>query len=172
MHPLADRLEPGERRVSLVHVDDPGEDANGGKRPQPSDPQQDFLANPGPLISSIQPRREAAVFLAVLWHVRIEQEQGDTPHRNAPNAGKDGSLAGVDLDQDCVSRPIDRRHQGKLGGVEIGIRLLLPTGLVEGLVEVTLAVEQSTGDQRNPQVRGTLKMVPRQHAETSRVDGQ
>ena len=56
--------------------------------------------------------------------------------------------------------------------IVVFVRLLLPARLVEILPEIALLIEQADTDQGNPEVARGLQVVPRQHAESARKDGQ
>ena len=170
VHPLADRLEAGKRRVPLVHVDDTGMNPERRQCPHTANAQDDLLPDAGPLVTPIEARGEAAVFVAVLRDVRIEQEQPDAAHVHQPDPGEEWTTAGVDLHQHLGSLRGAGGDHGEPGGVEVVVRLLLPAVRVEGLGEVPLAVKQPDTHQRDTQVGGALEVIARQDPQPPRVD--
>ena len=78
-HALADDFQPGEGRVPLVHVDHAGLDSHRREGPHAADAQNDFLADAGPLVASVQTAGQMAVFVAVFGYVGVEQVQGMRP---------------------------------------------------------------------------------------------
>src|SRR4026207_2137944 len=88
----------------------------------------------------------------VLRDVGIEEKQRHAPDLGAPDV-RDGRLAelGNRHLQRCAGIAAPQR-QWQVVEVVVLVRLLLPAGFVEILAEVSLLVEQTDADQRQPEI--------------------
>ena len=104
---------------------------------------------------------------------RVEQQQRHAPDRGLPDARHEPLVAGHgDLDEHLLARRVDQQLQRQALGVEHRVGLQLPAVQRQRLPEVARPVQQPDADQREPEVRGRLEVVAREHAEAARVVGQ
>ena len=61
LHPLAPELERGEGAVAFVQVVDAGRVAERPQRPRAADAEHQLLADAGPLVAAVEPRRQLAI---------------------------------------------------------------------------------------------------------------
>ena len=96
LHPLPRELERGERAVTFVQVGDARRVAERPQRPRAADAEQQLLADAGPLVAAVEPRRQLAILGRVAFDVRVEQQQRAAAHRHRPDARRDRAGAGLD----------------------------------------------------------------------------
>ena len=172
-HQTADVLQAQERRVALVHMVDGRLDAHSLQRAITADAQQDFLADAEVLIAAVQLVRDVAILRArVLRDVGIEQIERRAPHVGPPDARVDRAAGEIDADREWRAVRRADRVQGEIIEVIVLVRLLLPSGLIEVLAEVTLLVEQAHADQGNAQVAGGLDVIAGEDAQPTGEDGE
>ena len=172
---LAGKLERQERRMAFVHVQDVGlgiRRQDGPQRAQTTDAEHDLLANAGVLIAAVQVAGDPAVVLAVVGQIGVQQIQRHAPNRGHPDAGEHGAARERDLDDHWCARRIQDRAYGERVGVEPIVGFALVASIVDDLAEVSVAVQQPDGDQRQAQVTGCLEVVASQHTQPARVNRQ
>ena len=172
LHPLPRELERREGAVAFVQVGDAGRVAERPQRPRAADAEQQLLADAGPLVAAVEPRRQLAVLGRVAFDIRVEQEQRAAPHRHGPYARRDRAGAGLDADGDGAAVLRRRRTDRQRRGVDVEVLLLLAHLVVEALPEVALVVVEADADQRDAEVGGRLDVIAGQDAEAARVDRQ
>ena len=170
LHPLADRLQRGKGAVAFVEVIDARRDAQGRQGADAAHARHELLPDADAVVAAVQPSGELAVLGAVAGHVAIEQVQLHPPHAHQPDFGQQTSRAGVDLHGDRLAFAVPSGLHRQVLDLGVQVFFLLIALLVEVLLEITLIVEQSAGDQRNAQGTGTLDVVAGQHAQTAGVN--
>src|SRR4029079_16878913 len=117
-----------------------------------TDPQQQFLTDPRPMIAAIQPRGELAILGTVTVDVRVEQQQRVASDRDLPDTRHDWAFARFDLDDQRFTIAKRRLNREQLA-VDVEIVLVLPPLVIEPLAEISLVVIEADPDQRNAEVR-------------------
>ncbi len=172
VHEHPDPLEAQEGRMPLVHVTDHRPEPHRVERAQAPDPEHDLLADPVLLIATVELVRDVLQVGGILGEVRVEEEEGEPAHLNAPDLHEEGAAGEEELDaQGPAVRGRDHVH-GEVVEVVRGVRLLLPAVAGEVLAEVALLVEQPDPHEGNAQVAGALQVVAGENPEAARVDGQ
>ena len=171
LHAVSNRFQNGEAAVPFVQVQNAGCDAHGSEGAEASDAQQQFLADPDARISSIQTRGKFTVLGMIAFDVGVEQKQIAASDLHAPDFRADGSAAGFHLNGYRLAVRSDGSFHGQLIDIGLDIFFLLPAGAIEALAEVSLAIKQSHGHQRNTQIGRALDVIAGQHAEAAGVFG-
>ena len=99
LHPPSHQLQHGKRAVSLVEVHHARRDAERRERLHAADAEQQLLPDAHALVTAVQPRRQLAVFRAVAFDVRVEQQERVAAHGDPPHARDDAPGPRLDLDQ-------------------------------------------------------------------------
>ncbi len=84
---FANSLEDRERAVSFVQVENRWTDSQRSQGAKTADAKQDFLANPGQLVASVQCRRQLAERRGVAWKIGIEEQKPRSPDVRQPHTG-------------------------------------------------------------------------------------
>ena len=102
--------------------------------------------------ATVKPRGDIAEFRRVFGDIGIQQDQGDTAHFQIPNPGV--QLAFREHQADFYQLP--RRRAGPFHGqvldFPVWVQLLLPSIVVQALLEITLEIEKSDRHQRHRQI--------------------
>ena len=158
--------------MAFVHVEHGRGDTDGAQRPQAADPEQEFLADASLAIATVQRRRDLAKLRGVALDVGVQEVEGDSTDLCAPDRRAYGRSGHCDLDVELravrAELPVDRH----VGPIIRRVALLLPPVHVEGLAEVSVAVQQSDADERQAQVGCRLEVIPRQDAKSAGIDGK
>ncbi len=168
----ADHLQRRECAVPLVEVHHRGGDLQRVQGPQPADAQEQLLADAGPGIAAVEPRRQRPVRVAVLRHVGVQQEERRAADLHPPDSRVQHAAGGLHRDQERL--PVGAGHALDRQQLDVGVEvlLLLPAVGIERLAEIALRVQQADADQRDSQVAGALEMIAGQHPQAARVDRQ
>ena len=161
--PFADAFEPEETGVALVGVEHLRIDAESTKGAHTTDAEDDLLAKPVLLVSSVQPIGHRDRLGRVGRHVGVEQVQRDPPGVDAPHPNRDVDTGEVDVHLDT------RRLDAECVGIDALVALALPPVAVELLVEVALGVQQPDADEGHAEIGTRLEVIAREHAESPRV---
>src|SRR3569832_1913881 len=172
LHVLAYALENLECGVAFVDVPDGRLEAERAQRAYAADAEHDLLLDARVDVAAVQLIGDGAVDVVVLRHVAVEQIKADVaglrlPHLEQHKPNNDGDKH-VQLLTVAVVRGLHRQL------IEIGGRVVgdLFAVAVEGLREITLAIEHAHGDERNAEVARRLAVIAREDAEAAGVDGQ
>ena len=95
---LSESLQGEEGRMAFVGMPDYRSQSQGTECPHTADSEQDLLAEAEFLVSAVQSRGKGAVARRIVWHVGVEQVQGDPPHTNLPDQGRHGPAPHFYLD--------------------------------------------------------------------------
>ncbi len=161
-----DALQAEEPGVALVGVEDLRRLAHRLQGPDPSDAEQDLLAQAVLGVAAVEPVGDAAALGVVLLDIGVEQVQPDAAHLGSPHPGHEGLALQLDADPGTVDGA--HRH-GE--GIEAGVALLLPPIAVQRLAEVAVAVEQAHSHERDAEVAGRLEVIAGEHSEAAGVLG-
>ena len=64
---------------------------------------------------------------------------------------------------DLLALLVEDRFEGKVSRVELGVVFGLPVLMVDGLLEVTFAVEEADADEPEPEIAGRKLLEMSQH---------
>src|SRR5215208_4090433 len=92
--------------------------------------------------TAVQPVGDLSVGSVVLLDVGVQQQQRYPAHLSQPDLGQKGTTG-----------------QRQRIGVEQRVALLLPSGPIERLPKVALAVQQTDADDRDAQIARRLEMI-------------
>jgi hypothetical protein len=172
LDPFAGTLEDGERTVPLVEVQQLGTHPERPERPEAADPEQHLLPDARHLVAAVEPGCQPAEVRAVGFHLGVEQQQQGPAHTGNPDARVERRASARHLDRDrSIVRP-DRPPQRQVLHVGQPVLFLLPAAFVEPLPEVAAGVEQPDADDRQPEVRSALEVVPGEHSEPPGIKGE
>jgi hypothetical protein len=168
----ARELQRGQRSVAFVEVHDAWLDAHRAQRAHAADAQQRVLGQAQVAPAGVQARGDPASDLAVLGPVGVQEIERHAAHVHAPDLRDDVLVTHRDDDgQRLAVLAGDQRRRLTLGiGLHPG--LVLPSGGVDALAEVTLVVEQPDRDERQRAIGGLLEDVAGQRAQAAGVDRQ
>ena len=169
---LARPLQQGEGGVPLVEVQHRGLDAHHPERPVAADAEQDLLLDPHLLVAAVEAGGQRLVLGRVGVVAGVEQQEPAAPDVHPPDAQEDVAPGELDAEAHRLAVRPEHRLGGQLGAGDRLVEVLLPAVLVDQLMDVPLVVEQPDADDRRAQVAHALQVVPRQHPEAARVDGQ
>ena len=169
-HAVADEFERSKRAVAFVEMRDRRRDAQHSQRAHAADAEQEFLANPHPVVAAIEAGGELPILRTVALDVGIEQQQRVASHRQLPHARRDGGRARVDGHDHRRARRVGRRLHGQQAPIDIDVVFLLVALVVEPLPEVRLVVVEPDAHQRDAEIGGALDVIARQDAQAARVD--
>jgi len=171
-HQVADALQPEERAVALVHVEDAGPELERQQRADAADAEHRLLADAHLRVAAVQLVGHVLQVRRVFRDVGVEQHERDAPDLRAPGTDDDGPSCEFHLhaQRRAVGR-VARAHRHD-GEVVDGIPFLLPSLLGEVLAKVALLVEQPDADEGDAEFTRRLEVVAGEDAEAARVDGQ
>ena len=160
LHERSGTLDREERRVALVDVEDARVDPERGERTHAADAEQELLADPVLAVAGIERVGE---------QVHVEEIQRDGRRTAgadvvAPYRGGHGLAGELDLDIDGLAHEPERLRVERL----VGLRLAALGR--EALGEVAAAIEEPDADERDPELRGGLQVVAREHPKPAGVD--
>jgi hypothetical protein len=126
-----------------------------------------LLAQPIPLIASVERIRQGAIFGSIFWEIGIEQINGDTVSTNAlygvfpsPNYNR----AMFDLNRDTAIHGLNHVLRIPVLGF-----LGLASKRIQMLTEITLAIHKSDSDERSADISSRAERIPGQHAQAAAV---
>jgi len=169
LHHLHDALQGEEGGVALVHMADQRPQAHRIQGAQPADAHQDFLADAGAAVAAVQPVGQVAVFLDVLRHVGIEQEELDAAHLHLPDLGTHLAVGHGHADLERLAVLAQDAAHGQVAEIVDRVGFLLEAVRAQVLLEIALLVEETNADQGHVQIAGTLEMIPAQDAQATRI---
>ncbi len=171
-HQHPDALDDQERGVTFVDVPHGGRDAHRFEDARTADAEHDLLLEADVVVAAVESMRDAAVAVAVLGQIGVEEVELHVPDSDVPYAH--GERASGERDADAQLAAIGQAHRvhGEVGEVGIGVRRDLVAFGVELLLEVALAVQQSDADERKAQVARRLAVIAGEDAEAPGVDRQ
>ena len=147
LHEGADALERQEGRVAFVHVADAGLDAQGVEGPEPANAEQDLLADAHFPVAAVEVGGDLPVLGAVDFQVGVQQVERHAAHLGGPDLGVDRLLGIGNFDDQRFARGGMQQAEGHLVQVDFRVEFHLPAVRVEGLLEITLTVEQADTDE-------------------------
>ena len=171
-HASAYGLEDCEAAVAFVEVEDSGSDAHGFECAEAAYAEEEFLADAGATVAAVEARGEFEVLGGVAGDVGVEEEKVAAADFDSPDLGADGAATGLDFDDDGFAVCADGGLHGELVDVGLEVVFELPSGVVEALEEVSLAIEEADADERDVEVGCALDVVASEDAETAGVDGE
>ena len=171
-HASANGLEDCEAAVAFVEVKDSGSDAHGLEGAEAAYAEEELLTDAGAAVSAVEARGEFEVFGGVAGDVGVEKEKVAAADFDSPDLGADGAAAGLDFDDDGLAVFADGGLHGELVDVGLEVVFELPSGVVEALEEVSLAVEEADADEWDVEVGCALDVIAGEDAEASGVDGE
>ena len=163
-------LQPGQRRMALVEVDDAGLHAERVQHAHAADAEQRVLPQPDLGVADVKPRGDPAVRDAVLGPVGVEQQQRHAADVDPPHLGHDVAAHDGDGDRQRLAVVAGDERRGDAVGVRLDPVFVLPARAVDALAEVAVAVHEPDREHRHAAVRGLLENVAGQHAEATGVD--
>ena len=171
LHSIANSFEDGKRAVSFVQMKDARRDAHRFQRAKTANSQKQLLPDAHAAVPTVQTRRQVPIFRGISFDIRIQQKEVDSarPSRATLCARIEPS-ARFDLDRHGLAVRANRRLHRRL--IDVGLEVLfpLPTVAIEPLAEISLAIEKSDADQRNPEVGRALDVISRKDAKAARID--
>ena len=159
-----------QRRVALVHVIDRRLVFQSAQQPRSANTEDRLLAQPVVCIASVQMIGQRAIFRVILIQVRIQKINGNSVPRDA-----------FHVVAPCPHRhrpPLNRDRDHRLFPRQCRLRIprLRLLGLnairIQMLMEITLAVRQSDGRQRQTHIRRRPQRVARENPEAATVSGK
>ncbi len=169
---LAGALGEEERGVPLVEMPDGGGETERPDGPHAADAQDQLLVEAHLTTADVQDVGDRPVGFRVLRHIRIEQEDRHPADLGDPD--RDEQVASGQLDghrQGQAGRILDAPER-EAGQVVIGVVVLLVAVGIDGLAEVTLAIQQADPDRRQGHVAGGLHVVAGEDTQAARVDAE
>jgi hypothetical protein len=163
-------LERGKCTVSFVQVDDARRNAEGVKRANAADAEDQLLPDAHAIVAAVEPRRQLAIFRLVAWHVGVEKQERVAAHGHLPEPCRDRFGPGFDMNGDRASIRSRGRHERKHLAVDVEIVLLLITVLVEPLFEIALVVIQTNANERDAEIGCGLDVIAGQNAQAAGID--
>ena len=112
-------------------------------------------------VGAVEARRDGPVLDGVAGNVGIEQVERHPPDLDLPDTRVQHAAGQLDRDLDLVAPVVFQGFDGHAGEVVLGIFRHLPAVLIDPLPEVTAAVEQADGHERDMQVAGGFQVVAR-----------
>ena len=159
-----------EGGMAFVDVIGGGLDPQLLQRAHAADAEHDLLLNACVLVAAVELVRDIAVFDAVDGQVGVEQAQADMADMRFPDLDLQHAAGQFDLDVDFAAFLAHGRMYRQIVELGIGVVGNLVAVVVDALEEVTLAVEQPDGDERQAHVGGRLAMVAGKDAEAAGID--
>ena len=152
-HP--DPLQAQKRGVALVHVKDRRLQSHRSQRLHPADAEDDFLADPHVMVSTIELISDVPVVLGIFRQVSIEQEKTGQSDIHLPSLGSNLSSRHIQFHHHR-SFPVGGQSlsHGKILKYIVYCRGFLPSLAVDLLGEIPKAVQQAQGDERKTQITG------------------
>src|SRR3990172_2146351 len=140
------------------------------QRAHTADTQHDLLLDAHHLVTAIQTMRDVAIVRAVAFQIGVQQVQRDMANPGLPN-----------LDIELAPRQIHRckglgtistmgRNDGHVIKIGVAVGSDLIAFAVYGLMKISLAIQQTDTDERQPQITCSLAVIARQDAQAARVD--
>ena len=161
--------------MALVHVIDLRMDAEGVQGSHAAYPEDDLLPDPHLQITAIKLFRDQTVFGRILLDIRIEQIEFDPADLELPDLRRDAPAKNGDVN---VKRLISDFGfpQRQMIEVLVEAHSLLPTILVDLLLEVTVAVQQRhraeiRGQGRSPICNDRRKEFQDRRNSSARIRG-
>ena len=166
---FAKALDQGKRAMALVQMQHRGVHPHRPQRAHPADAQQDFLPDSHVGVTLVQLGRELAILGCVTGNIGVQQQDRTASHVHPPEPCLHPPVG--NRNADGQRRPIRRRQHGDRLAVKVrlGMQFLLTAGWIDGLPEVSLAVQHPHRHQRHAQVARGFHMIARQHAQTARI---
>jgi hypothetical protein len=172
-HFFADQFQGKEGGVAFVHVEDARLDAQRAQEPHPAHPQQDLLHDAHGVVAAIDPAGQVAVMLGVFRAVGVQQIDDGAPDVDLPGVEKDLGQVNVHHADQRLALAVQHRFERQVARVEQGVMFGLPVVLVDGLLEIALAIEEA--DAGKPRSRSLADLawspanMPRPPAAMGRV---
>ena len=171
-HFFADQFQGEKGRVAFVHVEDRRLHAELAQQADAADAEQDFLHHPHRAVAAINARRQIAEMLGVVGMVGVQQIDRHAPDVHAPRLEEDP--VHVDLHLQHQRLAVHVQHGFQRHGLRVHqiVKFGLPVVRVDGLLEITFAVEQPDADEAQAEVAGGLGVVAGENAQAAGGNGQ
>src|SRR5690606_7817518 len=168
---LANAPEREESHVPLVEVPRAWPHAEHAQELEPPDSRDHLLLDAILARAPVEPMRQPTIAGGVLRDVGIEEEDGDSPRKNAPDAKRHGAPGELDLDAERLSA-LGMAHlfDRELPVVDGRIDDALVSRSVDLLAKVALPIEEADRDERHAEIARALDVISREKAESARVD--
>ena len=169
---LAQQLEDQERRMSLVQVPHGRLHAQHPQRTHAADAEDHFLAHARRLVTAVEAVGDVAVGGGVLRAVGVEQVYRDAAHLGAPQPRDHLAAGDAYADAQPGAARVAHRLDRQIARIALAVFGVLHAIVVDGLREISLLVEQSHRNEVGALIARGLAVVPGEHAEATRVDGE
>ncbi len=165
---LADTLQHQEGRVAFIDMPYRRLQSQFLQRAHPADTEHDLLLHAHHFIATIQAVGNVAVVRIVALDIGIQQIQRDMTDPGLPYLEVEGAIIGQ-LYRSVGFRTVgtSSRCDRQIVKIRIGVAGDLVTVAIDGLVEITLSIQQTDSDEWQAQVARSLAVVARQNAQTA-----
>src|SRR5208283_2135385 len=171
-HALPNGFQHGKSAVPFVEVKNPRGDTERFQRAQTAYTQQYFLVHTHAAIAAVQTRSHIAVFGSIAVYIGVEEKQITTADFHAPNFRIDRTMSGVDLHHDGSAIDSYGGFHGQVVDIDFEVLFALPAVAIQALTEISLAIKQAHGNQRDAQIGGALNVIAGQNSKSTGVDGK
>jgi hypothetical protein len=169
---VAESFEDREGGMTFVQVECVDFVPQGGQCPHPAHAEDELLLQAMLEIAAVQPVGDVTVVRAVRENVRVQQIERDGSDIGAPDAGEHGPTRKPDLNHERRAVGQQLFVQWRRQRFEVAVRLPLPAVGIDALREITFAIEQTDGGERNAEVARRLEVVTGKDTETAREDAK
>src|SRR5882672_7616475 len=165
-------LDDRERSVTLVDMPDRRVDSQRAQCTHTPYAQHDFLFQARQRVAAVESMRDIAIVFAVARKIRVEQIKRDTAHRGLPDLGVCDASAERYVDDQLGAVAGTRHLDRKVAEFGVAVFGTLMAIAIDGLDEVSLAIEQADADEGQVAIAGRLAVIARENAKTTRIDRQ
>src|SRR5712692_10295897 len=158
-HELARTFESDEGRVALVEMPHLGSDSQGAQHPHATDPQNDFLEDAHLQVSAVEAGRQLTIPRSILFDGGVHEIKGRPADTDMPNLHINVPFIDGHGDQTPFSLWGERRHQRRLGPVEMLVYRLLAAIDRKALVKISLRIHEPDPNERHSEIARLFAMV-------------